>query len=105
MHYRNGEPARIGDVIVRDEASDGPVIHGIVIGGYADSDACNLTVISFVPGMSLYGGQSYAGRVTDKTGRTLSTGSVGVSFNSAVQSAHCTKLGRVDGVENITVQP
>lgn len=84
---------------MRDEASDGPTLYGIVIGGYADSDACNLTVMAFQAGGHSYGNPAYTGRVADKTGRTLAVGAVSLQCNTAVQSKHCTKLGRVDGVE------
>lgn len=49
MHYKNGKPAKVGDIIVGRDCT-GNVFSGIVVKTNTQSDTCNVVVQAIRPG-------------------------------------------------------
>ena len=94
MHYKDGTPAVLGDIVQRD---DGSV--GILIGGQLGQDYCSSTVVSFKSGKSAYGfstGQGYTGVLIDENGGLIQRATVVLEHSSCTPTRECVKIGHVD---------
>ena len=94
MHYKDGTPATIGDIVQRD---DGAV--GILIGGQIGQDYCSSSIVAFKPAKSTYGfatGQGYTGVLLDEKGALLQRASVVLEHSTCTQTRECIKIGHVD---------
>ncbi len=53
MHYKNGKPAKVGDIIVGRDCQ-GNVFSGVVIKTNTQSDTCNVVVQPIVMGQQIW---------------------------------------------------
>lgn len=93
MHYKDGTPAILGDIIQHD---DGHV--GIVIGGTEGSDFYSTNVVKFQAPKAKWvqPGVGYVGFLRDSAGAVKAVGSVAVSLDSAMQTREMVKIGHID---------
>lgn len=96
MHYKDGTPATLGDIVKHDS---GDV--GIVIGGQIGNDYCSTQVVKFV-GVKPAGGYpqpqgaGFIGQLRDENQQFVATASVVVQHDLCVQTRECLKIGHVD---------
>lgn len=93
MHYKDGTPANLGDVVQNDNGAI-----GIVIGGTIGSDYCSTQVVKFEPSNTAYGGigPGFIGVLRDEKGVVQARAAVAVSLDAATQTRECLKIGHVD---------
>lgn len=95
MHYKDGTPATLGDIIQHDSGAV-----GIVIGGQIGNDFCSTQVVKFEPAAAGWGGigAGFVGKLRDQTdaNKVIARAAVAVTFDSAVQTRECLKIGHVD---------
>jgi hypothetical protein len=94
MHYKDGTPAKLGDIVQRD---DGAV--GILIGGQIGQEYCSSSIIAFKPAKSAFGfatGPGYLGVLLDERGAVLERSGVVVEHSTCTQTRECLKIGHVD---------
>lgn len=93
MHYKDGTPAKLGDIVLNDS---GDV--GCVIGGTIGSDTCSTQVVKFESAVKRWGGAGpgFAGVLRNQDGTVAARASVAVTFDSAMQTRECLKIGHVD---------
>ena len=96
MHYKDGTPATLGDIVQHDSGSV-----GIVIGGIIGNDYCSTSVVAFKPARTPdnhfsepYSG--FVGELRDEKGVTVSTAGVRVKRESSLCTKDCIKIGHVD---------
>lgn len=97
MHYKDGTPAKLGDIIQRD---DGAV--GIIIGGKIGDDYCSTSAVVFKPAKAagtypMYAtGAGYLGVLLDEKGQLVAHAAVAVELAPGIQTRECLKIGHVD---------
>lgn len=93
MHYKDGTPATLGDIVQHDSGAV-----GIVIGGTIGSDYCSTQVVKFSPAKDpqAAGRPGFVGTLKDAEGKFVSVAGVGVTLDSYVQTRECLKIGHVD---------
>lgn len=100
MHYKDGTPATLGDIIQHDSG-----FVGVVIGGTIGSDFCSTHVVKLSPvrnaadpkqtwGMA--GGPGFVGTLRENTGELKAVAAVAVSLDQSVQTRECLKIGHID---------
>ena len=92
MHYKDGTPVTLGDII---KSPSGLV--GMVIGGTVGSTACNLNAVVFKDIGSLYSsGNGFIAKLVDDKNKLIAVGAVAVEMQSCLTASECEKLGHVD---------
>ncbi len=91
MHYKDGTPATLGDIIQHDSGSV-----GIVIGGQIGNDYCSTQVVTFTPALNQQGCSAFVGALRDVDNKHVATGAVRVSLEPYMQTRECVKIGHVD---------
>lgn len=91
MHYKDGTPAILGDIIQHDS---GKV--GILIGGQIGNDYCSSTAVWFNKVTSQNQGLSYIGFLRDTAGKEIGSAMASVSFDTYTQTRECVKIGHID---------
>ena len=97
MHYKDGTPAKLGDIIQRD---DGAV--GIIIGGQIGNDYCSTQSVVFKPAKTngqytgYATGPGYIGALVDEKGALVERAAVAVELAPCTQTRECLKIGHVD---------
>ena len=92
MHYKDGTPAKLGDIVQHDSGTV-----GIVIGGQIGNDYCSTQVVTFKPTLTERGGCSaFVGNLRDTDGKPIAQGSVRVALDSYMQTREMVKIGHVD---------
>lgn len=95
MHYKDGTPALLGDIVKHDSGSV-----GIVIGGLIGSDSCSTQVVMFKSPANSNAwdsaGAGFVGALKEINNVVKSLGAVRVSFDSSVQTSACLKIGHMD---------
>lgn len=96
MHYKDGTPATLGDIIQHDSGAV-----GIVIGGQIGNDYCSTSVVIFRPARTPDGhyaqpGAGYVGELRTQEGKTVATAAVRVTLNEGMQTREMVKIGHVD---------
>ncbi len=94
MHYKDGTPATLGDIVQIDDGST-----GIIIGGQIGNDYCSTQVVRFRPAKNAYGhaiGAGFIGVLTDQEHKEVARASVVVEHSSCVQTREMVKIGHVD---------
>lgn len=93
MHYKDGTPAMLGDIVQTDA---GHV--GILIGGQLQNDYCSSQVVLFKSTGCQFTQPSagYIGYLRDEKLQLVKVSGVAVEFQTAVQTRECVKIGHVD---------
>jgi len=91
MHYKDGTPATLGDIVQHDSGAV-----GIVIGGQIGNDFCSTQVVKFESTTHLKGCSAFVGSLSDTDGKVVKTAAVRVSLESYMQTRECLKIGHVD---------
>ncbi len=91
MHYKDGTPAKLGDIIQHDSGSV-----GIVIGGQIGNDTCATQVVTFTSAATQSGCSAFVGNLRDAEGGLVAQASVRVSLEPYMQTRECLKIGHVD---------
>ncbi len=94
MHYKDGTPAKLGDIVQHDTGAV-----GIVIGGTIGSDYCSTQVVMFRGKKQLGhwgGGPGFVGLLRDEKQAPVGGASVVAQLEPAVQTRECLKIGHVD---------
>jgi hypothetical protein len=91
MHYKDGTPAILGDIVQSDAG-----LVGIVIGGTIGSDFCSTQIVAFESAEKQYGCSAFVGVLRKEGGKPVATGSVKVALHNSVQTRECVKIGHVD---------
>jgi hypothetical protein len=94
MHYKDGTPATLGDIIQHQVSGD----VGILIGGQIGNDYCSSHAVMFkVPGLEYNhrGGLGYIGTLVDEKGKLLKQAAVLVAFDQASQTREFLKIGNI----------
>jgi len=94
MHYKDGTPAKLGDIFKHDT---GHV--GIIIGGQIGSDYCSTHAVTFrdVNAPDWSGpGAGYLGTLRDDAQNVVAHGAVKVVVEQAMQTREMVKIGHVD---------
>ena len=93
MHYKDGTPAKLGDIVQHDS---GHV--GIVIGGTIGSDYCSTHVVRFQSIAAKYpsGGAGFVGTLRESDGKLVAVAGVAVTLDQSTQTRECVKIGHVD---------
>lgn len=93
MHYKDGTPAKLGDIVKHDSGAV-----GIVIGGTIGSDYCSTSVVKFSPvgGQYPQPGPGFVGYLRDAMGKVEAVGAVAVALDSCMQTRECLKIDHVD---------
>lgn len=91
MHYKDGTPAELGDIVQHDSGAV-----GIVIGGTIGSDYCSTQVVKFEPAVKQFGCSAYVGTLRDTDGKIVGNASVRTSLDPHMQTRECLKIGHVD---------
>ena len=94
MHYKDGTPAKLGDIVQHDS---GHV--GIVIGGTIGSDFCTTHVVKFqtvAKGAWPSGGPGFIGTLRQQDGTVEAVAGVAVQLDQSMQTRECLKIAHVD---------
>lgn len=93
MHYKDGTPAKLGDIVKHDSGAV-----GIVIGGTIGSDYCSTQVVKFTPANlpCNNGAPGFVGALKDSTGKVEAVAGVAVTLDSCMQTRECVKIAHVD---------
>lgn len=96
MHYKDGTPAVLGDIVLVD---DGTI--GMVLGGTLKSDYCSTDLVVFEKpsGLApLAGTAVFKGKLIDPDANytVRSEAQVEVRVKNHVQTRECVKIGHVD---------
>lgn len=93
MHYKDGTPATLGDIVQHDNGSV-----GILLGGTVGQDFCSSHVVFFknAKQSGVNPGAGYVGLLRDDKGVLQQVGSVLVQMESYAQTRELVKIGHVD---------
>lgn len=93
MHYKDGTPAKLGDIVQHDSGSV-----GIVIGGTIGSDYCSTNVVKFQPSTTPYtpAGPGFVGLLREQDGKLVAVSGVVVALDPCMQTRECLKIAHVD---------
>lgn len=96
MHYKDGTPAKLGDIIKHDSGAV-----GIVIGGMIGNDFCSTAVVAFKPAATPTGHYSqpaagFIAELKNEAGESIATGAVRTVLEPAWQTREMVKIGHVD---------
>lgn len=96
MHYKDGTPAKLGDIVKHDSGAV-----GIVIGGTIGSDYCTTSIVVFKPARTPAGQYcepfaGFIGELRDEKGATVATAGVRVKLEPCMQTRECVRIDHVD---------
>lgn len=96
MHYKDGTPATLGDIVQHDSGAV-----GIVIGGQIGNDYCSTSIVAFKPARTPPGhycepAQGYVGELRNEKNETVATAAVRVKLEPSWCTKDCIKIGHVD---------
>lgn len=91
MHYKDGTPAKLGDIVKHDSGNV-----GIVIGGQIGNDYCSTQVVTVSSVMGQPGCSAFVGNLKDAAGQVVAQAAVRVALEPYMQTRECVKIGHVD---------
>jgi hypothetical protein len=91
MHYKDGTPAKLGDIIQHDT---GKV--GVLIGGQVGNDFCATSALWFNSPSGALQGAAFVGVLRNEQGVSIASASVVTTFDTYTQTRECVKIGHVD---------